>query len=368
VAVAAILFYYAGTSEVVWLYLLSYWLGALIIGAYLYLLWNRGLRGEVYVRSYRLAPGSPMRDLPDSVLRARPHSRAFEGDGILVDLKLVSDRGTRGPVRMTGSVGGHDVETAAGLVTRQGWSDRKEVGPVRRGPLFTEGWVLETSDVLGLFREKRTKTTGQREIALVLPRFASLGNRPQVRELEATAASCRSGSGTELFGVREYRPGDPLRRIHWRSSARHGELIVREYEPPGIQSLGIFCDPAPPTAEIADQIARIAASEAWDCVRNGGRVVLWSPGAEATRPDESRSFWALLEWLARYPNPAPGDAEPPPPRVADVVAVIAGADQRVVEVVDGIKRRGGATRAWVVGSAVVDIDATVERTGVSWPL
>ena len=50
---------------------------------------------------------------------------------------------------------------------------------------------------------------------------------------------------------REYRPGDPLRRIHWRSSARHGELIVREFEPPGVQTLGIFCDPSPSTPEVA---------------------------------------------------------------------------------------------------------------------
>jgi uncharacterized protein (DUF58 family) len=83
------------------------------------------------------------------------------------------------------------------------------------------------------------------------------------RELEASVTAPRSGSGNELFGVREYRPGDPLRRIHWRSSARHGELIVREYEPPGVQTVGILCDPDPPSREAADQVARLAASEAW---------------------------------------------------------------------------------------------------------
>ena len=36
------------------------------------------------------------------------------------------------------------------------------------------------------------------------------------------------GVGREPYALREYRPGDPLTRIHWRASARHGRLIARE--------------------------------------------------------------------------------------------------------------------------------------------
>src|SRR5260370_6478026 len=153
-----------------------------------------------------------------------------------------------------------------------------------------------------------------------------------------------------MFGVREYRPGDPLRRIHWRSSARHGELIVREFEPPGVQTLGIFCDPSPPTPEAADQVARLAASEAWDCLRAGGRVVLWSPGAEPSRPDEARSLWALLEWLARYPYPAEDVGVDPPP-VGDAIAVTAGAHPGMVGHAASADVRRGVVLAVVVGDA-----------------
>src|SRR3989442_6729078 len=131
--------------------------------------------------------------------------------------------------------------------------------------------------------------------------------------MAASVAAPRAGAGTEVFGVREYRPGDLLRRIHWRSSARHGELIVREYEPPGVRTLAIICDPTPPTREAADQVARLAASEAWDCIREGGRVVLSAPGLDSSRPDEARSLWALLEWLARYPRQKPEAVEGAPP-------------------------------------------------------
>jgi uncharacterized protein (DUF58 family) len=225
--------------------------------------------------------------------------------------------------------------------------------------------TIERGDPLGFFTH-RSKGIDS-ELTLVLPRFKALAERLNVRELEASVAAPRAGSGTEMFGVREYRPGDPLRRIHWRSSARHGELIVREFEPPGVQTLGIFCDPFPPTQEAADQIARIAASEAWDCLRAGGRVVLWAPGAEPSQPSESRSLWALLEWLARYPYPVDALLPQPPP-VGDAIVVTASANEDVDDALDAIRQRGGSVRAWVVGEAEVDLDMPFQRAGLTWPL
>jgi uncharacterized protein (DUF58 family) len=224
--------------------------------------------------------------------------------------------------------------------------------------------VLESSDPLGFFRFRRQGADG--EIALVLPRFASFAARPQARELEASVSAPRSGSGMELFGVREYRAGDPLRRIHWRSSARMGELVVREYEPPGVQTVGIFCDASPSTPEVADQIARLAASEAWDCIRGGGRVVLWGPGLEPSLPSEARSFWALLEWLGRYPQATSEPADLP--SVTDVVGVTAGSSAALLEALETVRQRGGRVRAWVVGDADLDLEAPIQRAGTSWPL
>jgi uncharacterized protein (DUF58 family) len=42
----------------------------------------------------------------------------------------------------------------------------------------------------------------------------------------------RRGEGEHFHGLREYRPGDPLRRIAWRASARHQKLYSREMEAP----------------------------------------------------------------------------------------------------------------------------------------
>jgi uncharacterized protein (DUF58 family) len=322
------------------------------------------------VSGTQAAPGSPAEELPDLILRTGRLHPVFEGDSLTLDLRLVSPRGTRGPARMHGRVGDVELTAAAGVIPAAGASHLETVGPLRRGVVGAAGWELETSDLIGLFR-RRTQA-GDSEVALVLPRFAALSERVHARELEASVTAPRSGSGNELFGVREYRPGDPLRRIHWRSSARHGELIVRENEPPGVQTVGILCDPDPPSREAADQIARLAASEAWDCLRAGGRVVLWAPGCEPTRPEESRSIWPLLEWLARYPLPASGegqggDAEPPM-TLSDAVAVTASRSPALADALDTVRRRGGSVRAWVVGEAELDTDAPVQKAGLSWPL
>lgn len=339
---------------------------AFVVAAYFYARWNwRGLSASFGLAGITPGPDSPIDLLPEQLLRSGPvPAPIFEGDHADVELRFSTTGSARGPARLSGLVGGVEVAAATGVVPKSGWVERRSVGPVGRGAIVAQAWMLESSDPLGFFRFRRRGADG--EIALVLPRFASFAARPQARELEASVSAPRSGSGMELFGVREYRAGDPLRRIHWRSSARLGELVVREYEPPGVQTVGIFCDPNPSTPEVADQVARLAASEAWDCIRGGGRVVLWGPGLEPSLPSEARSFWALLEWLGRYPQRV-GDAGDLPD-VSDAVGVAAGSDADLVEALETVRLRGGRVRAWVVGDAELDLEAPIQRAGISWPL
>ena len=358
---------YGATSGVPWLFLLGDCVFALIVVAAFYMMWNlpSAFRLHVILKSAVPGPHSPLEGLPENLLTTGPlPAPVFEGDRLELEVGLDTKGSLGGPAWIKGNVGSTEITAGTGVVPKGGWRRSEVVGKVRRGPVSATSWTVSTSDPLGLFVGR--KRLPDAEAALVLPRFTSLANSRQVHELEAAAAAPRAGSGTELFGVREYRSGDSLRRIHWRSSARHNELIVREFEPPGVQTLGVFVDPSPSTIEVADQIARIAASEAWDCIREGGRVVLWGAGLEPTQPSEARSLWALLDWLARYPAPTRlFDTTSPAP--AEVVAVTAG-DPRVVDAIEDAKARGRRIRAWVIGDAKLDIDAEVQRVGTSWPL
>ncbi|NDV61199.1 DUF58 domain-containing protein [Puniceicoccales bacterium CK1056] len=55
----------------------------------------------------------------------------------------------------------------------------------------------------------------------------------------------QKGEGVELIHVRGYRSGDPLRRIHWKASAKLGSLQVRETEQEHHQAFALFVDPSP---------------------------------------------------------------------------------------------------------------------------
>ena len=350
-----VLFWYGATSEVPWLFLLAWWVLSLVAAAAGYAAWNRsGLSLQLAVRNTVIGAGSPAEQLPEQVLQRGPiPAPVFEGDGFGLEIAIQASRGARGPVWALGLVGDRSISAGTGLVPKGGWSRVEALPALRRGPVAARGWRIHTSDPLGFFRGLRP--TPDSEIALILPRFASLAGRREPRELEASLPVPRAGSGNELFGIREYRPGDSLRRIHWRSSARHGELVVREYEPPGVQSLAFCLDPQPPTPEVADQIARIAASEAWDCIQEGGQVVVWAPGLE---PSQSpRDLWSQLEWLARYPNHPSGGV--PRSGRQEVVVITASADEDLL---------ANASRAWVVGDVEIDTDVPFERVGLQWPL
>lgn len=102
----------------------------------------------------------------------------------------------------------------------------------RRG-LFPIGPVTaEFQDLFGLSR--RLHTLGGTDSLVVSPAPQSL---PRTglggpRGAEGSVAIPHRGSPSEDdVSTREYRAGDPMRRVHWAATARHGELMVRQEEP-----------------------------------------------------------------------------------------------------------------------------------------
>ena len=104
--------------------------------------------------------------------------------------------------------------------------------PLRRGRLILDGLNFSSPDPFGLFRTRTFFPI--RDSVLVLPRRYDLpslslpGQRRHNPHGVALASSV--GDSQEFSSMRDYRPGDPLRRIHWKSWAKAGKPIVKEYQ------------------------------------------------------------------------------------------------------------------------------------------
>ncbi|OZM76341.1 DUF58 domain-containing protein [Pseudonocardia sp. MH-G8] len=115
--------------------------------------------------------------------------------------------------------------------------------PVLRGVHRVGPAIGTAGDPLGLAEFERELAGADR--LLVLPRVVPLrGLPPAVGTGEGTpgAALAHQGQGASDVLIRPYRQGDEMRRVHWRSSARHDELMVRLEERPWRGGMTLLLD------------------------------------------------------------------------------------------------------------------------------
>lgn len=99
----------------------------------------------------------------------------------------------------------------------------------RRGVIEVGPVTTARGDALGLFR--RDVTWSEVTEIFVHPKVTPLEplGAGLMRDLEGHAAENISMSDLAFHALREYVPGDDLRHVHWRSSAKHGQLLVRQF-------------------------------------------------------------------------------------------------------------------------------------------
>ncbi|MBB4688374.1 DUF58 domain-containing protein [Amycolatopsis jiangsuensis] len=108
-----------------------------------------------------------------------------------------------------------------------------ELPTTRRGRHQVGPLTLDRGDPLGL--GNRRLTTGETATLWVYPRVHVLrvpeGGRPRHHH-EGAAVDERLRGSFDLREVREYVPGDEVRHLHWKATARTGQLMVRDYVDP----------------------------------------------------------------------------------------------------------------------------------------
>ena len=114
-----------------------------------------------------------------------------------------------------------------------------------RGGFPFETVHTEAGDTLGLMRVLRDfPTSGTLFVLPNISRIRYVPIRPRRTRVYAGAIPARvGGAGVEFFGVRNYEPGDPPRRINWHVTARHmEELYSNEFQQERVADVGIVLD------------------------------------------------------------------------------------------------------------------------------
>lgn len=167
-----------------------------------------------------------------SLHRSLDRDRPVEGDDVVVRIELQGDGGLLPAMAVlderVGSLGPREVVVGRdGRFLRAAYRLRR----VPRGRYRFTGAQVVLEDPFGL--ASRTQALPDSSPLLVYPRLARLGVLFGERGLRAHGAGrilLRRPAGFELHSVREYQSGESLRRVHWPSTARRRQLMVKELE------------------------------------------------------------------------------------------------------------------------------------------
>jgi uncharacterized protein (DUF58 family) len=235
--------------------------------------------------------------------------------------------------------------------------------PRRRGRIEFSGFTLGRPDPLGLVKGLARVPLEARLVALPkryrLPEIALPGRRKFQPGGVSLAASV--GDSEEFLALRDYRPGDPLQRVHWKSFARTGKPVVKEYQDEFFERHALVLDTGSTHGEDAafEEAVALAASfvytiDTQDCLLDllfvGGEVRAYTAGRAQMRAEH------MLEVLAGVAPSAPGDFAALARAVlgrratlSSVIVIFVSWDEARARFVASLRAEGFDVRALLVG-------------------
>lgn len=202
------------------------------------------------------------------------------------------------PVLLDIPVGDGLVEARVPLL-RAGAAHRERItiSAAKRGIISVGPMTIGRGDPLGVLRRDHTwpgvQTIYVHPVTVVVP-SASAG---LMRDIEGAVTKTIVDSDLSFHAIRGYVPGDARRHIHWRSTAKTGELMVRQYEETRRSRIAVVMDLT--IAEYTNDSefelgVSAAASLGLQAVREGREVVI---AASAEIPEHTRGAVHSIRWL-----------------------------------------------------------------------
>ena len=220
-----------------------------------------------------------------------------------------------------------------------------EVTCGRRGVYSLDPLDVTVTDLLGLIRNRYT--VGGETTVTVYPPVYQLAGRGQILR---DALDRRGVERQEFDSLREYVPGDPLRDVHWKTSAKEADtLYVKEFVDRRVDDEVVIVATGDP--DCGDAMATAAASVARIALDAGLGVELHVPGGSVPLGQGETHRADLFERLARAEaGTIPADEEP-------------DADVRIHAAADGVEVRFGSQTRSLEELTVSRDNPTTGRAG-----
>ncbi|WP_197722315.1 DUF58 domain-containing protein [Actinomyces viscosus] len=203
--------------------------------------------------------------------------RVTVGDHALIRLTVTNPRPRPLlPSRMEMPVGPGRAVFVVPTLTPRAVHERGFVLPTQRRGIVTVGPVLAVQrDPVGLLQRERSLTTPQH--IHIHPRTLRLGTvlHGVLRDIEGAVTQDLSSSDVAFHALRDYVPGDDRRNVHWRTTARTGRLMVRQFEETRRSSLLVLLSTRQDDyagEEDFETAVSIACSLTMDAIQDGREV------------------------------------------------------------------------------------------------
>jgi uncharacterized protein (DUF58 family) len=198
---------------------------------------------------------------------------------------------------------GRDVRTVAvhALLPGAESTYHYELPTTTRGLMSVGPLTLHRVDPFGLARNK--VSAGETKTLWVHPRvypaLARIGGHPRHHH-EGSATDETLHGSLDLKEVREYQPGDEVRSIHWKATARTGQLMVRDYADPDQPRLTVLLDTRrePLSEATFEEATEVAASILFAASTAGHRCrLVTTAGADLAAPGGAVASRMFLDEL-----------------------------------------------------------------------
>ncbi|MFL6161212.1 MAG: DUF58 domain-containing protein [Jatrophihabitantaceae bacterium] len=291
--------------------------------------------------------------------------RVVVGDTAEVRLVLGNPQGFgTGPLRITETVpGGRPLRfSVAGVRGRQRRTVAYPLPQLRRGRYTVGPTTVIASDPFGLVTaDTRSTDTAQLVVQPKTVPLAPLTLPIAWRDGAATLSHSVGSGGSDDASVREFRHGDDLRKIHWRSTAKTGALMVRQEERPWHGESLVLLDtralaypvlPGEDESPALEWAVSAAASIGCHLAERGRRVAVVTGSGQVAHDEVG----PVLDMLAEATPALRSDVQPLAAalsalgRDASVFAILGAAPHAVISELLGRPRMPGSSVALLLRS------------------